>query len=79
MMSALKQKLISTKAKGFLYFDLIGFDIGDVTFLMAWSAKEITKLTVSNADIGSIDISIDLPGHFPVWYLDLSEFICGIH
>jgi GGDEF domain-containing protein len=79
VMTALQQQLIAAKTDSFRNFFPVGWHIGNVSLRVTRNAVEIAKLTISNADIGCVYISIYLPGNFSMWYLFLSQFISHEH
>jgi hypothetical protein len=75
MMSALQQQLITAVLDRFPDFLPVGVHIGDVRFWVAGDAVEITEFAIGDADVGGVDIAIDLPGYFAVWYLLFAQLI----
>src|SRR5690606_11796932 len=78
VMPTLKQQLIPAISKGLLNLASVGFYIGNIAFFVARSPKEGAKLAVGNTDIGRVDITVNLPGHFAVRHLYLTKFIGDI-
>src|SRR5690606_21181007 len=78
VMSTLKQQLIPAIFKGFLNLDFVGFYVGNIAFFVPRSPKEVAKLAVGDTDIGRVDVTVNLPGHFAVRILYLSKFIGDI-
>jgi hypothetical protein len=75
MMAALQQQLVSAQSECLFDFYLVGFNVSDVAFFMPWSPEKITEFTVGDANIGSINVAVDLPGYFSAGHLLLSQFI----
>jgi enamine deaminase RidA (YjgF/YER057c/UK114 family) len=51
----------------------------DVSFCVTRNSVEIAKLTVRDANIGGVYISIDHPSYFAIRLLDFPQFISYIH
>jgi hypothetical protein len=79
MVAALQQQLITAILNGFADFLAVGVHISDIGISMARNAVEIAKLTIGNTNIGGIDISIDLPGHFSMGHVVFTHLISYIH
>jgi hypothetical protein len=43
------------------------------------ATEKVTELTVGDADIGSVYVSVYLPGNLTVGDLDLSQLVSGVH
>jgi hypothetical protein len=66
MVTSLKQKLIAAPPDGFLNFFPVNGHIGYVSLGMARYPVKVTKLAVGYANVGSIDIPVNLPCYFSV-------------
>ncbi len=42
---------------------------------MTWNAKEVTELTIGNTNVGSVNVTVYLPGNFPMGNLFFTQFI----
>ncbi len=78
-MASLQQQLISAPADGFFYLLFISVNISNVCFRVTGYPKEIAELTIGNTHVGGIDITINLPSDFAMWYLDLTKLIGYVH
>ena len=79
MMTALEQQLIAAVAKGFPDLFPIRGHVGDIGLGVTGDAVEIAEFTIGDTDVGGIDVSVDLPGNFSVWYLDLPQFVGNMY
>lgn len=75
MVSSLEQQLITPVLDRFPDLLPIGVHVGDVRFRMAGDAVEIAKFTIGDADVGGVDVAIDLPGHFAMRDLFFAQLI----
>ena len=69
VVAALEQELVAPVFQGFGDFLPVGGHVRDIGFGMAGDAVEIAKLAVGHADIGGVDVPVDLPGHFTMRHL----------
>src|SRR5690606_14102754 len=75
MVPSLKQKLIPTVPEGFLYFSFIGFNVGNVTFLVPRPSEKVAEFAIGDAYVGRVYVAVNLPGYLTVRYLYFSQFI----
>ena len=79
MMSPLQEQLVATPGNGLLDLNPIGIHVCDIGFRVTRYAVEVAEFAVGNADIGGVDIAVDLPGYFSMGHLDLPHFIRHMH
>jgi hypothetical protein len=79
MMASLEQQLVAAPAEGFLNFPLVGIDIRYISIGVARDAIEVAEFAVGDADIGGIDIPVDLPGYFSMRDLVFTQLVGYLH
>src|SRR5688572_22797903 len=79
MMSSLEQELITTIPDCLFYFFPVYTHTGNIGFGVTRDAVKITKLAIGDTYIGSVHITINLPGNFSVRYLLFAHFIRDKH
>src|SRR5688572_18354320 len=79
MMSTLQQQLITSKPKSFLNFLFVLIYGGDIRFGVTRNPVKVAEFTVRNANICSINIPVDNPGHKIILLTLFSQFIANNH
>src|SRR3569833_1240356 len=78
-MPALQQKLIAAVAESFFNLLLISFYVGYISIFVTGPAEKITEFTVSNTNVCSINITVNLPGNLAMRHLYLAQLVSRVH
>ena len=78
-MSALQQQLFTAITDGLFYLDTVGLLVGDIGFRMTGHPIEVAELTVGDADVGGVQVSVDDPGDLVVRLFHHPQAVTNLH